>query len=202
MAGNLTTIANALQWVGQTSDPQDLVARLVAAASTAIQNWLGYQVAPQTSYTRIFDGQGTYKLFVPDLPLVSVQSLIIDNVTIPQGVVSGGAQQAGYYNNANAIGLKGYYFHRGFQNITASYTAGRAAVPPDLEQACLDWVKLSLSNQQLPGIGSNVVSVHAGDTDINFGGKGSVTDINLVPMPSSIFIVLQSYRRVAQIPGF
>lgn len=198
---NLTTLANALQWLGQTSDPQDLVARMIAATSTQIQKWIGYQVM-QAQYTRTFDGLGSPKLYVPDLPLVSVQSLIIDTLSIQPGIVSGGAQQAGYYFNNEAIGLVGYYFTRGLQNITASYTAGYATVPPDLEQACLDWMKVSWSNQSMTGLGTNVISVKAGDTDINFGGKGNVTDVNLVPMPSAVYAALQPYRRLSFISGF
>jgi hypothetical protein len=81
--GSLATVADALQWLGQSSDPDGKITRLLSGVSTQIQSFLGYNIA-QTSYTRTFDGQGTRQLFVPDLPLVSVSSLTIDGVAIPQ----------------------------------------------------------------------------------------------------------------------
>lgn len=199
--GNLTTLDRALQWLQQTSDPQDLVARLITAVSTQVQNWLGYQVM-RASHARTFNGEGTRKLYVPDLPLISVQSLVIDAMPIPAGVISGNAQQAGYYNDAQCIGLIGYCFTRGFQNIVVDYTAGFSVIPSDIEQAALDWIKISWSNQQVMGIGTNVTAIQAGDTQIHFGGKGSVTDVTLVPMPSTVYAALLPYQRRAMVSGF
>jgi Fe-S cluster biogenesis protein NfuA len=192
--GNLTTLDRALQWLGQTSDPQDLVARLISATSQQVETFLGYSVL-QAAYTRTFNGQGLRLMFVPDVPLVSVQSLIINGQTIPQGSAPGGTQQSGFYNDDVSIGLIGYCFGCGFQNVTASYTAGRTTVPADLEQAMLEWMKISWSNQSQIGIGSNVKSIASGDVKIDFGGEGNVTDVNVVPMPSSVYAVLGIYQR-------
>lgn len=200
-ASNLTSLANALQWLGVANDTDGKIARVIGALSTQIQKFLGFNVL-QTSYTRTFDGQGTIRFFVPDLPLVSVQSLTIDGVAIPQGSWSGGAQQAGYYNNANSIALIGYYFTRGFQNVTMTYTAGYQTVPADIEQACLDWMKIVYLSGQMTTIGSNVVKVSAGDTSLDFGGSGTVTDTKKISMPTAIYAVLKNYRRVAQVSGF
>ncbi|SHG91492.1 hypothetical protein [Bradyrhizobium erythrophlei] len=196
---SLTTLANALQWLGLTADDDGYVSRVLATISTEIQNWLGFQVA-QASYSRSFDGQGTSKFFVPDIPLVSVQSLTIDGVTIPKGV--NGTYRPGFYNNNQSINLIGFFFTRGFQNIQAGYTSGYQTVPPDIEQACLDWTKnVYLSGKQV-SIPSNIVRVAAGDTSFDYGGSGSVTDVTKLPMPSGIYAVLQNYRRVTQISGW
>ena len=199
VANSLTTLANAMQWLGVPSDDTGIIARILATISTEIQNWLGFQVA-QASYTRSFDGQGTRKFFVPDIPLVSVQSLTIDGVSVPQGVA--GTRQCGFYSNSGSINLIGYYFTRGFQNIHTSYTAGYQAVPPDIEQACLDWMKIVYLSGTQVSIPSNVVSVAAGDTSFNFGGSGTVTDITKIQMPSAIYAALANYRRVAQVSGW
>jgi hypothetical protein len=191
---NLTTLDRALQWIGQGSDPQDLVSRLISATSQQVETFLGYAVL-QASHTRTFNGEDLRLLFVPDVPLVSVQSLTINGNTIPQGSVVGGTQQAGFYNDAVSIALIGYAFRRGFQNITATYTAGRTTVPADMEQAVLDWMKISWSNQSQIGIGNNVTSIASGDVKIEFGGDGNVTDVNVVPMPSSVYAVLSLYQR-------
>lgn len=198
---NLTTLDRALQWLGLPSDPQDLVARLVTATSTQVQKEIGYQVL-QASYTRIFNGEGFHKLFVPDLPLVSVQSLTINGETIPAGSWSGSTQQAGFYNDADCIALIGYGFCRGFQNITATYTAGRATVPGDLEQATLDWMKASWANQAQIGVGVNVTKIKAGTSEIDYAGEGNAANVKLVPMPTTVFAVLRNYRRVVQCSTF
>lgn len=201
MSANLTTLANALQWLGQSSDPQDLVARLITATSMQVQRFIGYNVM-QASYTRTFNGEGLPKLFVPDIPLVEVSSLTINGVSIPVGVSVGGTQQPGYYFDNDCIALIGYRFCKGFQNITATYTAGYATVPYDLEQAVLTWMKASWANFNIPGVGADATSVAAGDFSINFGGKGGSTDASLVPMPSSVFAVLSIYQRQAMLSGY
>lgn len=196
---NLTTPANAMQWLGVTADDDGYIARVVATISTEIQKWLGFQVA-QTSYSRTFDGHGTRKFFVPDIPLASVSSLTIDGVSIPQGVT--GTHNPGFYWNNQSINLIGYYFTRGFQNIAANYIAGYQTVPPDIEQACLDWVKSVYIGGKQTAIPSNLVRVSAGDTSFDFGGSGSVTDTKKIPMPAAIYAVLQQYRRVSQVSGW
>lgn len=196
--GNLTTLDRALQWLGQASDPQDMIARLITATSTQIEKELGYSVL-QASYTRTFNGNiGLRHLFVPDLPLVSVQSLTINGDAIPAGFFSNGTQKPGYYNDADCIALVGYVFCPGFQNITATYTAGRTTVPGDLEQAALDWMKVSWANQAQLGVGVDATNITAGTNKIDFGGNGSVTNVKLVPMPSKVYAVIRNYERVVQ----
>jgi hypothetical protein len=199
-ASSLTTLANAMQYLGVAQDDDGKVGRIVNAISTQIQAWLGYQVAQQ-SYSRTFNGQGTRKFFVPDLPLVSVQSLTINGQTIQQGSWSSSSQLPGYYNDSQSIFLVGYHFPHGFQNISMTYTAGYAQVPPDIEQASLDWSKIVYTTGTLP-FGANVVRVQAGDSSFDFGGQGAVTSTKFIPMPASIYAVLQNYRRVAQISGY
>lgn len=199
-SGNLTSLANAMQWLGVKQDDDGKVARLIAVISAQIQNFLSYQVA-QATYTRTFNGQGSRSFYVPDLPLVSVSSVIVNGASIPKGSMSGGGQSAGFYNDPNAVHLIGYIFARGVQNVQMTYTAGYAVIPDDIEQACLDWIKMLYSSSSMP-FGSNVIRVQAGDTSFDFGGNGSVTDTKKIPMPQSIYFALQPYQRVTQISGW
>ncbi|WP_439398700.1 hypothetical protein ACRQ5Q_15115 [Bradyrhizobium sp. PMVTL-01] len=194
LRGNLTSLANAMQWLGVTKDDDGKVARMVAAVSAIIQQFLSYQVA-QATYTKTFNGSGSHTLFVPDLPLVSVSSVLVNGVSVPQGRIGGGSQSVGFYNDADAIRLIGYRFMRGFQNIQTTYIAGYATVPEDIEQACLDWLKILFGSSSMP-FGNNVVRVQAGDTSFDFGGSGTVTDTKKISMPQSIYFVLQPYQRV------
>jgi hypothetical protein len=199
VVNNLTTLANAMQWLGVTADDDGYIARVLSTISTQIQNWLGFQVA-LSNYSRSFDGQGTRKFFVPDIPLVSVQSLTIDGMPIPQGTP--GTHRPGFYSNNQSINLIGYCFTRGFQNIQAGYTAGYETIPPDIEQACLDWTKIVYIGGKQIAIPSNVVRVAAGDTSFDYGGTGSVTNTKTIPMPPGIYAVLMNYRRVTQVSGW
>lgn len=199
-AGSLATVADALQWLGQTSDTDGKIARLLSGVSTQIQNFLSYNVA-KSSYTRTLDGEGTRQLFLPERPLVSVETLTIDGLSIPKGVMSGGVQRPGFYNNANAILLVGYGFTRGFQNISATYTAGYDPIPADIVQAALEWTKMLWTMGAMP-FPSNVVKVAAGDTSFDFGDAGgSATDARKIPIPTSIYSIIAIYRRVVGVSG-
>lgn len=201
---DLTNLTNAYGWLGiPTGTDDDVLTRLITAMSSQVQKWLGYN-ALQASYTRTFNGQGIRKLFVPDIPLVSVQSLVVNQFPVPAGAVSGNAQQSGYYNDQYGIELIGYFFHRGISNIQAVYTSGYAAgsIPPEFEQAVLEWIKISYARKTMPGIGGDVIAIKAGDTSINWGGSGSVTNTQVMPMPSVVYGLLMPYRRLAMIPGY
>lgn len=190
----LTTLERGMQWLGVTQDTDNKTANMIRSVSFLIQNFLSYQVA-QATYTRKFNGRGGNTLFVPDIPLVSVSSVIINGVPVPQGDFTGVTQRAGFYFDEDAIRLIGYCFVRGAQNIQTTYTAGYTTIPEDIEQACLDWMKIMASSSTMP-FGSNVIKVQAGDTSFDFGGSGSVTDTKKILMPSSIYFALQPYQRV------
>ncbi|WP_051382442.1 hypothetical protein [Bradyrhizobium sp. Tv2a-2] len=200
-SAGLTTLDNALGYLGAANDDNGNIARLISVLSTQIENWLGYSLA-QGSRTRTFNGQGTRRFFVPDLPLVSVQSLTVNGQTIQQGAWSGATQLPGFYNDARSIFLVGYEFRHGFQNISMTYTSGYSPIPFDVEQACLDWMKIVYSTAGSTPFGSNVIRVQAGDSSFDFGGDGSVTSTKTIPMPASVFAVLNNYRRVAMVSGF
>lgn len=199
---DLSTLAHANSWLGTAQGTDDdSVQRLITAFSTKIQKWLGYNIA-QATYVRTFNGEGTRKLYLPDIPVTAVTSVVINSFVIPQGAFLANAQQAGWYFDAYSIALIGYVFHRGFQNITVSYQAGYAAVPSDLEQACLDWIKIAYF-RKVSGIGPDVQQIKAGNTSITWGaGSLAVTDPDLIPIPTGIYVMLQDYQRKQQISGF
>lgn len=199
---DLAPLADALDWLNLTEDtPSGTVARLITSFSTRIQKWLGYNIL-QANYTRTFNGQGLPLLFLPDLPVVSVSSLIINGQNIPQGVASGGTESPGYYNDEYAVFARGYHFRKGFRNITVSYVAGYEEVPQDLEQACLTWLQGAyfLKANSVP---TNATMLRAGDTAIQFTPEGAaLTNPDLIPIPAMIYATLVDYQRKAQISGF
>lgn len=189
-AGDLTTSADALAWLGLTED-DGTVARLITALSTQIQKFLGYQVA-SASYTKSFNGRGSRALMLPDRPLTAVGSLTIDGISVPLSTL---AHMPGFVFDDKTIYLRGWYeFCRGAQNVQAQYTAGYASVPGDIEQACLDWIKLVHDNlDTLPGI----MKLKAGDSEIDYGEAFAKLGDVTFPMPATIASDLILYRRVA-----
>lgn len=191
-AGDLTTATNALQWIGLPAD-DGTVARLVTAVSVEIQKFLGYQVA-SAGYARTFNGVGGRRLMVPDRPLTAVSSLTIDGVAVP---LSPDPRTPGFVFDDKIIYLRGWYeFCRGAQNVAAAYTAGYATTPPDIEQACLDWLKLTHDSlDTLPGL----KAIKAGGKELQYGDATTqMGDITLL-MPASIASALIPYRRVSPV---
>lgn len=200
--GDLVTLARVLEWLGLTSDTDCAVQRIISGISAQVTNYLGYSLA-KASYTRTFDGEGTRMLFVPDLPLVSVSAVTIDGLTIPASAA--GSHQPGFTPNAYAVGLKGYRFCRGFQNVTVSYVAGYDAMPEDVIQACLNWIKDLYLQQQMTSIPTNVTTVRAGDTEFDFANPGTAAASKMAQddpqIPVTVLGTLSSYKRVTPAVG-
>ena len=191
-AGDLTTLANALAWLGLTSDTNGSISRLISAVSTEIQNFLSYQIASQ-NYTRTFNGRGGDRLMVPDVPMTAVSAVAIDGVSI---AASTGPTVSGFVFNDTTIFLRGYCFNRGVQNITASYTAGYLTTPTDIEQACLDWLKTVYDRYSMQRA-SNVTMQKAGGVEMRWGEDTAMAGRRLLaPMPVAVYALLQPYSRV------
>ena len=132
--GDLVTLAQSLPWLGETVDEGGIIALLISAISTKVQNYVGYQFAA-ASYTRTFSGFGGTKLMLPDRPVNSVTALTVDGVSIPQ---STGPLYPGFTWDQKLVYVRGdYRLTRGVQNIEIAYTAGYDITPTDVQQATL-----------------------------------------------------------------
>lgn len=198
-AGDLVTLAQALPWLELTSDPFGIVAALVSSCSTQIQNFIGYQLE-QATYTRTFNGLGGHTLLLPDRPVVSVASVTVNGINIPQAVVS---TSPGFLNDAKFCFItqggawtNGQFsanqFMRGVQNVTITYTAGYVTIPTDIQQACLFWIA---SAYGLIGLNPAVKKYRAGDTEMDFQWATVVGKTTLL-IPPIIAAILQPYKRV------
>jgi hypothetical protein len=196
-AGDLTSLQNACGWLGISTGTDDAtINRLISAVSITIQKDIGYQIA-SASYTRTFNGRGSRSKVTPDRPITAVASVSIDGVAIP---ASTGPLVQGFTFDDRAIYLRGgYEFTRGVQNCTLAYTAGYSATPADLEQACLEWIKLSYASKKNPDRDASVKAIKAGDTSMAFAGSGSQSDPHLIAMPPTVWAVVQNYQRVAPV---
>jgi hypothetical protein len=194
--GDLTTLADVKTWL-QTSQsafpPTDdaLLSRLITAASQYIQTWLNRQIA-RCDYIEVRDGTGGQRLQFARFPVCAVQSLTIDGIAIPPAspLLPSTGLSAGYVFSPTQLAIRGYYFTRRVQNVVITYSAGYAATPPDIAQACIELV--ALRYRERTRIGEISKSVGAGET-ITYAQK----DMSL-----PIATLLQQYRLVTPITGY
>lgn len=183
-ASDLTTLANAKQWLGVTVTTDDaLLTRLVTAASNFMQTWMNRQIANQ-SYSETRNGTGGQRLMLANYPVTAVASLYISGIQIlPTTYPMNGYQTPGFLFDTTQLYLVGYDFCRGPQNIAVSYTAGFASTPLELEQACIELIGMKYREKDRIGLHSKVL---AGET-INYV---------IADMPDSVLAVLDNYKKV------
>jgi len=198
-AGDLVTLPQAEAWLGVTSDPLNIIASLISACSTQIQNWIGYQIAT-AAYIRIFNGIGGRTILLPDRPVNTVTSVTVDGISIPQAIVP---TTPGFLNDNKFCYMtrggrwsNGQFscdqFTRGVQNVVISYTAGYSTVPTDIQQACLFWIA---QNYSLIGENPSVKRYRAGDTEIDMQLTTIIGKTTLL-VPPIIAAILNPYKRV------
>lgn len=194
--GDLTSLADVKTWLqtGQSAFPATddaLLIRLVSAASQYIQTWLNRQIAV-ADYQETRDGTGGQHLQFACFPVTAVLSLTIDGFAIPPASppASNTGPTAGYVFSATQLSLRGYYFRRDAQNIVFSYTAGFAATPLEIAQACIELV--ALRYRERTRIGEMSKSLGGGET-VSYSQKD---------MSAPIATLLQQYRVVAPIAAY
>jgi hypothetical protein len=191
--GDLTTLDDVKAWLqtGQNAFPDTddaLLARLIGAASGFIQTWLGRQIAP-ADWQEVRDGSGGQRLAFANVPVTAVLSLTIDGLVIPPAPTDGGFT-AGYVFSPTELALRGYVFTRRAQNVIVAYTAGYAATPPDIAQACISLVCQRYRER-----------THIGEAARALGGVETVTYAQ-ADMSADVKLLLAQYRVVTPVSGF
>ncbi len=179
--GDLTTLANVKGWLSPplTAAGDDaLLTRLITAASQFIQTWLGRTIALQ-AYSESRDGDGTRKLALANTPVTAVSALTVDGIAIPPAP---DALTPGFVFSPTLLYLQAFRFTRGVQNVAIAYSAGFAATPPELEQACIELVVLRYKERDRIGHVSKSI---AGET-VTFTQKD---------FPADVLTILNNYRR-------
>lgn len=179
--GDLTTLANIKGWFSPplaTTNDDTLLTRLITAASQFIQAWLGRQLAIQ-SYTETRDGTGGQKLAFADTPVTAVSALSIDGQSIPPAP---DPLSPGYVFSPTMLYLRGFSFTPGVQNVSLTYTAGYAATPPEIEQACIELVALRYKERDRIG-------------HVSKGVAGETVTFTQKDMPPDVLTILNQYLR-------
>jgi hypothetical protein len=180
-AGDLTTLANAKQWLGVSGTADDaLLTRLITAVSGWIVGYLNRPILTAT-YTNTSNGNGGDTLLLPNTPITAVSSVSIDGVSIPAQT---GPTTSGYTFDTSAIYLNGYSFTQAKANVQITYTAGFATVPLEIEQAAIELVEYRYTAKQHPHQKS-------------VGIAQQTTSFITQDVPDYIKSMLSNYRRVA-----
>jgi hypothetical protein len=175
-AGDLTNLNNVKDWMGLTASGDDaLLSRLITAVSSFIGSWLNRALAT-AAYTETRDGTGTKRLVLTNYPVTAVASVTMDGTAIPS---------YSYVFDQYGIELAAGVFTRGAGNVVVQYTGGYAAIPPDIEQACIDLVQLKYKRRLNPDVNSKTQQGEA----ISFAGT---------EMPKGVKDALAQYKRVVQ----
>ena len=187
-ANDLTTAAKVKEHLALTaSDADTLLARLVTAASTAIQRYTNRDIVQQ-SYSEWRDGYGGVRLQLRQYPAQKPTLVQIDGVTIAERASVTGSGWV--FDGNRVVGLSGYSFTRGVQNILVVYTAGWAAgsIPADIELACCELVGLVFRQRKRLGDASLTVSA---------GGGHETVAYMLSAMPPTTKQILDQFQEVA-----
>jgi len=158
-ASDLAQLADLKVWIAGSSgigtSDDALLGRLITDISGAITAYLGRPSLLPRAVTERYDGSGKRRLYPRQYPVLSIASLVIDDVTVPaapapsaggswlqsgyllepwDGAPPGGIQAIDLYGSF-ALGQPRSAFVGGRQNIAVTYTAGyqvtseAAAVP-------------------------------------------------------------------------
>lgn len=142
----LCALADVQTYLGDSAASSSAVLNaLITNASAFIEQYCN-RVFAQANYTETRNGRDTATLYMRQQPIVSVQSLTIDGITVQ---ASPDTRTYGYVFDDQQIYLRGCArgpfgqperFVRGVQNIVMQYTAGFQVIPADVAQACIELV--------------------------------------------------------------
>jgi len=202
---DLTTLANAKQWLGISSDTDDdLLMRLITAVSAFIETYLSRHLGSQ-DYVEIRDGTGAHVMNFREYPATAVAWVAVNGVSI---LPAPNTVTPGYRFTRTQIILQGHRFAQGYGNITLNYTAGYGPpsggwfedpwltapqpdgsipwVPFDLEQACIELVSWRYMERQ-----------HIGQSGKSL--EGANVTYSVQDLPPDVKTVLDRYRRVVPV---
>jgi hypothetical protein len=177
---DLCTVEDVTSYLS-LSDGQDtdLIQNLITNASAFIDNYCN-RVLLSNDYTETHNGTGGDELPFRQFPVSAVASVSIDGQPV---TLSTSTSSSGFVWDDWTLYLRGYCFPRGAQNVTISYTAGLMAVPPDVNQACIEIVALKYKRRTSLEVSSKTLN-------------GEVISFNTSDMPASAKSTLANYRRV------
>lgn len=151
----LTSVANVQSYSGNTSASTALVELLINGASAFIERLCGRKFK-SASYVEYQDGDGGQRIFARQYPITAIAKITEDDVELTESEYTP-YLDSGIINRENG-------WSEGVQNIKIEYSAGYAAIPADLEMACIKLVTKSLEKR----LNEGASSVSGGGTSISW----------------------------------
>lgn len=177
----LTTTAAVKQYMGITGSTMDAqIESLIPRAQAGILNYLQRNIE-RGSITETRDGNGGIALMLRHTPVVSVESVSVNGVTIP---AAASRTATGWWLADRVLVLNGYRFSVGIGNVVISYTAGYDPVPGDIAQCCIEIVALLMKRPDHVDVSSKTLA-------------GETIAYLTADMTPSARAALGNYRRVA-----
>lgn len=166
--GDLTTLSRLKTYLPVGSDSDELLSYLISAASQAIQRYTNRDLLQATYSNEMRDGNGSTRMLLRQFPAQALTLVQIDDVTIPQRTTATGSGWT--FDGYRIVGLSGYTFTKGIQNVLFSYTAGWpiASMPGDIEQACVELVGLMFRNRKHLDLDSITMSAGSGHEMVSY----------------------------------
>lgn len=174
----LTTLEKVKEWLNlqAVTTDDDLLQRLIDAASAFVENWLGFSVL-RHEVIKWLDGNGKDEMVLTSPHILAINSITIDGRDISPN----------QYRHADWwVILNNDCFSRGRRNICIKFDMGFDSVPTDIENAVIDLVGLAYNERDRIGFRSKSL---AGETVSFFIGA----------MSDRSKLALQQYKRV--VPG-
>ena len=137
---------------GITTDDAALI-QLGADVTAAMISSLGRAILT-ASYTDYLDGKGTDTVMTKRYPITAVASVLMDDAAVS---IAGNSQAWGYQFDDHALIMMNDVWTKGRRNVKVTYTAGYAAVPADLIQACTRQAAYIYRAQPREGVRSAVL---------------------------------------------
>jgi hypothetical protein len=140
-----------------TNVDDELLTRLITAASVTIQSWLNRSLHSQ-DWIEVRDGLGSTRFSFAAWPVTNVSQVLIAGTTVPPVPQVTPGQlwqplpyQTGYSFTPTQLFVQGHPVPRLPQCVTLVYTAGYSTIPQDIEQACVELVAWKYRERQRIG---------------------------------------------------
>lgn len=178
------------------------VARAIAEATEAIRNYCHQYIERVAGETIMLDCAGGSRLFLPELPVTSVASVVEDGELLVAGADED--YQLGQHGVLHRVGQD---WESGIQIIRVTYTHGYDPIPADVRDVCTRAASRAYQAGMKASEMAAVPGVQAkslGDFSVQFGGEAgaageSVLGASAAPMLlRSEERVLNRYRYVGQ----
>lgn len=186
----LSTVSDVEKVLGvdlSANDETTVTNLLIPAADSAIENYVGYSLLYQADIVETFDGDDSENLFVKRAPIISVASIVEDDVTL----IAGNTNDYVVYKGLGLIKRTGlqYWSAQRLQNITVTYTAGYSDsevtaedIPNDIKYVSariagkLFLASASLATQQSTGEVSTNIADNATDSQFQMVKSEQIGD--------------------------